>query len=115
VIKKTGWSTVSRHKRGYGSEWDKLRKLVLKRDNGLCQCKECQGGKLRVLLANEVHHVVSKDQASKRGWSQQQTDDMSNLISINSECHKRETMAEQGRTMKPSAAIGPDGWPVPLK
>ncbi len=111
-MKRSGWSTESRHKRGYGSQWDKIRKVVLARDNGLCQCRECQGGKLRVLVANEVHHVVSKDQAKRQGWTQEQTDALSNLISINSECHKRETAAEQGRQLRIRQEIGVDGWPV---
>lgn len=106
------WSKTSRHQRGYGTDWDKKRAVVLRRDNGLCQCVECRGGKLRVTTANEVHHVVSKAQAALRGWTSEQTESMDNLISINADCHKRETMAEQGKTLKPSVTIGLDGWPV---
>jgi 5-methylcytosine-specific restriction endonuclease McrA len=51
-----------------------------------------------------VHHVISK---AKGG-----TDDMSNLIAINSDCHKRETAKQQGRTIKPKVKIGVDGWPI---
>ena len=100
---KSNWSTVSRHKRGYSSAWDKIRVIVLQRDNGLCQCEECQGGKVRLTLANEVHHILSK---AKGG-----TDDLSNLQAINKECHKRETAADQGRILKPKVTIGMDGWP----
>lgn len=104
-MKKSNWSTESRHKRGYGSAWTKIRKRILKRDNGLCQCNECQGGKVRITPANEVHHIISK---AKGG-----TDDDSNLQAINNECHKRETAADQGKLLKPKATIGLDGWPVP--
>lgn len=104
-MKKSNWSTESRHKRGYGSAWTKIRKRILKRDNGLCQCNDCQGGRVRITPANEVHHIISK---AKGG-----TDDDSNLQAINNECHKRETAADQGKQLKPKAAIGLDGWPVP--
>ena len=89
---KSNWSTESRHKRGYGSAWDKIRVIVLKRDNGLCQCAECQGGKVRLTLANEVHHIIPK---AKGG-----TDDLSNLQAINKECHMRETAADQGQNFE---------------
>ena len=101
---KYNWSTVSRHKRGYGSVWDKIRVIVLKRDNGLCQCDECQGVKVMLTPANEVHHIISK---AKGG-----TDDLCNLQAINKECHKRETAAHQGRILKPRVTIGKDGWPT---
>ena len=50
----------SRHERGYGTEWDKLRKVILKRDGYLCQCNECKGGELRLREATHVDHIVSK-------------------------------------------------------
>ena len=103
-LNKSNWSTESRHKRGYGAAWDKIRVIVLKRDNGLCQCDECQGGKVRLTLANEVHHIISK---AKGG-----TDDLSNLQAINKECHKRETATDQGKTFNPRVTIGADGWPT---
>lgn len=105
------WSNLSRHERGYGTQWNKTRERILKRDNGLCQCNQCQGGKIKVMQANEVHHVVSKAAAKLRGWTTEQTESESNLLSINSDCHKRETMAEQGKTLKLKVTIGADGWP----
>ena len=41
LMSRSNWPTESRHKRGYGAEWDKLRLLVLRRDNGLCKCSHC--------------------------------------------------------------------------
>lgn len=103
-MKKSNWSKESRHKRGYGSSWNKIRVVVLRRDNGLCQCDECQGGKIRLTPATEVDHIVPKANGG--------TDDMSNLQAINTECHKRKTAREQGKTLKPKLMIGLDGWPL---
>jgi len=103
-MRKSGWPTTSRHERGYGSSWDRLRIAVLKRDNGLCQCSDCQGGKIRLTIANEVDHIVPK---AKGG-----TDDMSNLQAINSVCHKAKTASEQGLTLKQKIKIGLDGFPI---
>ena len=109
--KVTGWSTTSRHERGYGYEWDKIRLLILERDAGNCQCPECLGGAKRIRKAREVHHIVSKAEAKRRGWTEEQIDAPSNLQAVNVECHKRMTAAEQGRTLKAKVVIGSDGWP----
>ena len=104
ALKKSNWSSESRHKRGYGSGWDKLRVIVLRRDNGLCQCTECQGGKIRVTPATEVDHIIPK---AKGG-----TDHLDNLQAINSECHKIKTTKENGGSIKMKVKIGNDGWPI---
>jgi 5-methylcytosine-specific restriction enzyme A len=85
-----GWNrshTESSQARGYGARWRKIRLAVLNRDKGLCHCDECQGGKLRVMLAKEVDHIIPK---SKGG-----TDAMSNLRAISHECHKKKTFRER--------------------
>jgi 5-methylcytosine-specific restriction protein A len=105
------WSKQSRHARGYGTAWDKLRKLVLRRDCYLCQCKHCKA-KHRTLSATEVDHVISKAEAKRRGWTQRQTDNPNNLAAINAYCHKRKTAAEQGRTLIDKPMIGADGYPI---
>lgn len=56
-----GWEThqrgKSRHQRGYGAKWDKLRVRILKRDKYLCQ--EClRAG--RVTEAKTVDHIIAK-------------------------------------------------------
>jgi 5-methylcytosine-specific restriction protein A len=105
------WSKQSRHERGYGAAWDKIRKRILARDAGLCQCDECK--KLPVPLpANEVDHIVNKAKARRMGWTDEQIDDDSNLQSLHPDCHKRKTAAEQGRTLRPKVRISEDGWPV---
>lgn len=99
----SGWKgRGSRHDRGYGSGWVRLRELILKRDRYLCQCPDCLGGKLRIREASEVDHILPK---AKGG-----SDDPSNLRAVHPECHRRLTIRENGGT--PKVAIGVDGWPV---
>lgn len=105
------WGSLSRHERGYGKEWDRLRKRILERDCGLCQCKHCTAAG-RVTLASEVDHIVSKAKAKALKWTDAQIDDESNLQAINSECHKRKTKEEQGKTARPRVMIGLDGFPI---
>ena len=108
------WSKESRHARGYGSSWGKLRLTILARDMHLCQCPQCKGGKSggRVTLATQVDHITSKADAKLKGWSQAQMDDPSNLRAVSAECHKRITAEQQGKTLLPKVTIGPDGWPI---
>ncbi|WP_232081105.1 MULTISPECIES: HNH endonuclease signature motif containing protein [unclassified Variovorax] len=68
------WSRTSRHARGYGTAWDKLRAQVLERDHHVCRCSECEKAG-RVRPATEVDHRIPK---AKGG-----TDDPSNLCAIN--------------------------------
>lgn len=105
------WSKESRHKRGYDNEWYKTRARILRRDKGLCRCDECKSS-LCPEVATEVHHITSKAAAKQLGWDREQTDHPDNLISINKECHKRETQKEQGKALKVRVSIGDDGWPV---
>ena len=73
--------------RGYDSAWRKLRVLILARDCGLCQCPACQGGRVRITLASEVHHIIGKAEAHRLGWSASQIDHPSNLQAVSRECH----------------------------
>jgi 5-methylcytosine-specific restriction protein A len=105
------WPTTSRQSRGYGHEWERTRKRILKRDNHLCQCEHCKADSL-TRLATEVDHITSKAKAQAMGWSKERIEADDNLQSINSDCHKRKTQEEQGKTLKPKVRIGLDGWPV---
>lgn len=78
----------SRHERGYGTSWDRLRLLVLKRDRHLCQCSECVST-ARVLPATEVDHRIPKAEGG--------SDDPSNLAGINKDCHRRKTAQESAK------------------
>ena len=93
------WPTTSRHERGYGKEWDKLRKQALTRDKHLCQPSRRNH---RITPATQVDHKTPK---AKGG-----TDHLSNLQSICEPCHKAKTAQENGQTARP--AIGLDGWPA---
>jgi len=95
------WPTTSRQSRGYGAQWDKLRKQVLQRDRYLCQCQDCKRGN-KVLVANEVHHVIAKADGG--------TDALDNLISIHHDCHERETQRAKG--YGPAAGADVRGWPT---
>lgn len=69
--------------RGYGSEWKRLRKLVMKRDG--YQCQECkrQG---RISPGQDVDHIVNKAQGG--------TDALENLQYLCRPCHKEKTARE---------------------
>lgn len=93
------WPTTSRHERGYGRDWTKLRLRILARDLHLCQpCKR----KGRATPATQVDHIVPK---AKGG-----TDDEGNLQAICGPCHVAKTLIESGGKAK--QAIGADGWPL---
>lgn len=104
------WSNESRQSRGYGPEWEKVRKQVIARAKGLCENCARNG---RVAMGRDVDHVVSKASAKVLGWSQAKMDHPSNLQYLCVPCHKEKTAAEQGRTLRPpKVQIGLDGWPV---
>ncbi|ARL87612.1 HNH endonuclease [Burkholderia pseudomallei] len=85
-----GWQSDrlrgSRHARGYGTAWTKLRREVLARDNGLCvPCRK----KGRIARAVAVDHIVSKAEGG--------TDEHANLQSICKPCHDAKTATEAAR------------------
>lgn len=89
----------NRHERGYGNEWERIRKQALLRDKGLCVPCTAAG---RITPASEVDHIVPKTQGG--------TDAPGNLQSICSYCHKTKTAYEnKGAT----ASAMPDWLPSP--
>ena len=77
----------NRHQRGYGREWERLRREVLHRDGGLCQpCLE----RGHVTQADQVDHKVQKADGG--------SDDPSNLQAICTPCHREKTSREANRT-----------------
>lgn len=76
----------TRHERGYGSAWDKIRKRILRRDGGLCQ--PCLKRDL-ITPAAQVDHIINKASGG--------TDDDANLQSICKPCHDAKTARERGR------------------
>lgn len=93
------WSDKSRHARGYGAAWDKLRKAILARDLHLCQPCKANG---RMTAATQVDHIKAKVKGG--------TDDPANLQAICHACHTDKTTADSGGRVK--VRIGADGWPV---
>jgi 5-methylcytosine-specific restriction enzyme A len=88
--KNAGWERHqagrSRHERGYGSKWDKIRLQILVRDNHLCQ--SCRRIGL-VTPASIVDHITPK---AKGG-----TDDIANLEAICRGCHASKTAVDRLR------------------
>lgn len=88
--KRGTWSDPrrgTRHQRGYGTNWERERKVVLARDGGLCQ--PCLRRGHTTPGCNTVDHIVPK----ARGG----TDDRRNLQCIcsgPSSCHQKKTQAE---------------------
>ena len=93
------WPTTSRHTRGYGHQWDKLRKVILQRDSYLCRPCLAKG---RPTPAQAVDHIKPK---AKGG-----TDEPVNLQAICNDCHEAKTARDDGRKVR--ARIGLDGWPI---
>lgn len=89
----------SRHARGYGSAWVKLRLRILTRDRYLCQACLSKG---RPAPATEVDHIIPKAIGG--------TDDDGNLSAICHACHVDKTVRDNGG--EPKQAIGLDGWPM---
>lgn len=88
----------SRHERGYGGQWDKIRPRILRRDGGLCQ--EC----LRNGIVNEcaskkfgafVDHKIPRFEGG--------TDDDDNLQTLCRRCHNEKTQSESARARRQAA------------
>ena len=77
---------LSRHERGYGSAWERLRLVVLQRDMGLCQVCRTKG---RLTPGSIVDHVRPKAEGG--------TDDLENLQVICKPCHTMKTAGESAR------------------
>lgn len=97
----------SRHERGYGYEWTKVRALVLRIDGYLCQPCERAG---RPTPATEVDHIIPKSLGGD--------DSADNLEAICTDCHKdktsREATESRGGTAKPRIRFDASGaviWP----
>lgn len=97
----TGWSKLSRHERGYGYKWEKLRKRILSRDKYLCQPCLASG---RPTPANEVDHIKPKADGG--------TDDPANLQAICRRCHRAKTINDNDKT-RGGAQAHPTWLPKP--
>ena len=82
----------TRHDRGYGSKWDKIRERILKRDNGLCQACLRNGVVTpvgRKKFSYYCDHIVPKEEGG--------TDDDENLQALCRPCHTAKTDLEKNR------------------
>ena len=99
------WPKESRHKRGYNSQWDRIRLTILKRDNYLCQ--ECmRQGRLTPLCVKPRDHAVDHITPKARGG----TDDQDNLQSLCAPCHEAKTARDEG--WRQARQVGLDGYPI---
>ena len=80
---------TSRHARGYGTAWTKLRKIILKRDNYMCQACLRQGT-FTALCVRPRDHAVDHITPKAHGG----TDDQTNLESLCADCHAAKTARE---------------------
>ena len=106
-----GWrgKAGSRQDRGYGSDWERLRLQILKRDKHLCVPCLLEG---RPSPAYAVDHITPK---AKGG-----TDHPDNLRAICKACHAEKTAQEGAEAQaalrqEGKRRIGPDGWPIEPK
>ncbi|MEY4416913.1 MAG: hypothetical protein RIQ53_4206, partial [Pseudomonadota bacterium] len=83
----------SRHARGYGSAWDRLRGQIMRRDGGLCRCDDCER-EGTILPAHEVDHKVGKAEWKRLHGTLDGVDDPRNLRAINRGCHSHKTTNE---------------------
>jgi 5-methylcytosine-specific restriction protein A len=104
-------SRKSRHERGYGSAWDKLRLQILERDAHTCQ--PCLKDGSRLHLADEVDHVIGKAEWERRYRTLDGVDDPSNLQAINAKCHRAKTQREAAGGRGDSKSSAPREGPNP--
>lgn len=93
----------SRHARGYGAGWSKLRAIVLGivrgRPTALCRACEQEG---RVTVATDCDHIVPK---AKGG-----TDDLTNLQPLCRWHHDAKSLRDRGARAR--REVGVDGYPL---
>ncbi len=93
----------TRQERGYGREWERLRKQVIERDKYLCQA--ClRATPQRVTQGREVDHKLAKANGG--------TDELDNLELLCGPCHRAKTARDNGRSVRNRASYGLDGWPL---
>lgn len=85
----------TRHDQGYGTEWDKLRRRILQRDNYLCQ--PClRAGRLTALTTGDPRHTRAGSVDHIKRKADGGTDDPANLQAICRLCHEAKTAREGG-------------------
>ena len=77
------------HERGYTSAWTKARDAWL-RSHPLCQCPDCDEGRVRLTAATVVDHKIPHRGDKGLFW------DSANWQSMSKSCHDRKTAREDG-------------------
>ena len=75
--------------RGYGYKWQKVSKAFLLK-HPLCQCPDCQEGKLRLKQSTVVDHIIPHRGDMNLFWQR------SNWQAMAKECHDKKTATEDG-------------------
>ena len=91
-------SRGSRHERGYGTQWDKIRPRIIKRDGNLC--RECRRQGRFTAVGDKpfsafVDHITPKFLARQKGWTAEQIDADENLETLCRTCHRQKTDKEK--------------------
>ena len=89
--------------RGYGYKWQQASKKFL-RAHPLCQCEDCQEGKVRLRPASVVDHKIPhrlKDALNsgdkiRIGKAQKLFWDQGNWQAMNKQCHDKKTASKDG-------------------
>jgi 5-methylcytosine-specific restriction protein A len=95
--------TKTAQERGYGKDWLKLRKVILKRDDYLCQACLRQD-RLTPLCVKPFDHAVDHITLKARGG----TDAPSNLQSLCFDCHEVKSDTDMSRNAGKMDRA--DGW-----
>ena len=88
----------SRHKRGYGTGWDKKRIRIFERDHYLCQ--ECKRKGRLTLVGDKPYsafcdHIMNKAEARALGWTEEQIEADENLETLCKACNTAKTDQEK--------------------
>jgi 5-methylcytosine-specific restriction protein A len=94
------WPTTSRHERGYGTEHDKMRALLMRT---VIVCEKCrrQGIVTPGTIADHIKPL-------SRGG----TGERSNYQLLCRPCSDAKTLADKGATARPKGGVGRDGRPT---
>ena len=97
------------NERGYTYRWQKASKAFL-RAHPLCQCPDCDEGRIRATLSQVVDHHIPHRGDLELFW------DQSNWRALAKPCHDSKTAREDhgfgNATGKRKPKIGLDGWPM---
>lgn len=80
---------ASSTQRGYGYRWQKTSAGFLAA-HPLCQCDECQEGRLRIRASQVTDHIVPHRGDMKLFW------DPTNWQALAKDCHDKKTAREDG-------------------